>query len=54
MPKLGLKRIKGICLADNMASRKVMERCGFVKEFEGPGPYQGQEREICRFYFVLS
>ena len=54
MPKLGMKRIKGICLADNMASRKVMERCGFIQEFEGIGPCQGQEREICRFYFALS
>ena len=53
MPKLGLERIKGICLADNKASRKVMERCGFVKEFEGEGPYQGQEREICRYYYAL-
>lgn len=51
MPKLGLERIKGICLADNLASRKVMERNGFVKEFEGPGPYQGAERDICRYYF---
>lgn len=53
MPKLGLKRIKGICLADNKASVKVMERCGFVKEYEGPGPYQGQERMICRYWFEL-
>ena len=53
MPKLGLERIKGICLADNKASVKVMERCGFVKEFEGLGPYQGQEREICRYFFAL-
>ena len=53
MPKLGLERIKGICLADNKASRKVMERCGFVKEFEGMGPYQGEERNICRFFYAL-
>ena len=53
MPKLGLERIKGICLADNKASVKVMERCGFVKEFEGLGPYQGEQREICRYYFAL-
>ena len=51
MPKLQLKRMKGICLADNMASRKVMERCGFIKEYEGPGKYQGGERNICRYYF---
>ena len=51
MPKLGLDRNNGICLADNKASVKVMERCGFIKEFEGIGPYQGQERRICKFRF---
>ena len=53
MPQLGLARIKGICLADNKASVKVMERCGFIKEYEGMGPYQGQERPICRCYYTL-
>ena len=53
MPKLGLSSIRGICLAENMASRKVMERCGFVKEFEGPGPYQGQTRMICRYTYTI-
>ena len=53
LPKLGLERITGICLTDNKASVKVMQRCGFVKEFEGIGPYQGREREICRYYFAL-
>ena len=53
MPKLGIDRIKGICLANNKASQKVMERCGFVKEFEGIGPYQGEERPICKFYYSI-
>jgi len=53
MPKLGLERIKGICLAENKASQKVMERCGFVKEFEGMGGYQGNERRICRYCYTL-
>lgn len=53
MPKLGLSRMTGICLADNMASRKVMERCGFIKDFEGVGPYQGDERPICRYFFHI-
>ena len=52
MAQLGLAEITGICLADNKASVKVMERCGFTKLYEGPGPYQGQEREICRFVFT--
>lgn len=53
LPKLGLDRIKGICLAENKASQKVMERCGFVKEFEGPGGYQDEERNICKYYFSI-
>lgn len=53
MPKLSLERIKGICLADNLASRKVMDRCGFIKEYEGLGPYQGAERPICKYLYSL-
>ena len=53
LPKLGIDRIKGICLADNKASVKVMQRCGFIQEFEGDGMYQGAERRICRFLWAL-
>ena len=53
MPELGITRIAGICLAENRASVKVMERCGFTKEFEGLGPYQGAERMICKFFYTL-
>lgn len=53
MPKLGITKIAGICLADNKASVKVMERCGFQKEFEGIGTYQGEDRPICKFIFKL-
>ena len=53
LPKLGLDRIKGICLAENKASQKVMERCGFLKEYEGPSGYQGAERNICKYYFAI-
>ena len=53
MPKLGIARIAGICLAENRGSVKVMERCGFTKEFEGMGFYQGQDRMICKYSFTL-
>lgn len=53
MPKLGILRIAGICLSENKASVKVMERCGFCKTFEGLGDYQGQEQEICKFIYTL-
>lgn len=51
MPKLGISQIAGICLADNKASVKVMERCGFIKEYTGIGTYQGEERPICKFCY---
>jgi RimJ/RimL family protein N-acetyltransferase len=54
MEKLGIDRIAGICVAENLGSVKVMEHCGFVKEFEGIGPYQGEDRPICRFYYTLN
>lgn len=28
-----------------------MERCGFTRQYEGPGPYQGREQEICKFVY---
>ena len=51
MKQIGITEIAGICLADNKASVKVMERCGFRKLYEGMGNYQGQERMICKFVF---
>lgn len=54
MKKIGIDSIKGVCLAENIASVKVMERCGFEKLYEGKGSYQGQERNICKFVFKLE
>lgn len=48
---LHLSEIAGICLADNHASRKVLERCGFALQKEGPGPYQGSVQPICRYLY---
>ena len=47
-----LKQMIGICVAENYASRRVMEKCGFTKLFEGIGPYQGQEINICRYLYT--
>ena len=41
-----LKEIYGVALMDNIASRRVLQKNGFVTVLEGKGPYQGQEREI--------
>ena len=53
MEKLSIRQMKGVCLTENRASVKVLERCGFVKEYEGLGSYQGSERSICRFAYTL-
>lgn len=51
MKQLGVAEIVGICLAENKASAKVMERCGFRKLYEGIGNYQGEKRMICKFIY---
>ena len=46
--KKSLSEIYGICLRENIASVKVMEKCGFEKLYSGMGEYQGESREIVR------
>ncbi len=53
MKKIGIERMAGICDSDNVASKKVMEKSGFVQEYQGIGDYQGDQREICRYWFEL-
>jgi len=49
MKEKKLEKVYGVCLAENIASKKVMEKCGFRKEFEGKGQYQGEERDIAKY-----
>ena len=44
----GIREVLGVCLRDNAASKRVLQKCGFEKTYEGPGDYQGEEREIFR------
>ena len=53
MKRLGIDEIAGVCLAENAASVKVMERCGFEKLYEGTGEYQGEEKRIVRCTYRL-
>ena len=51
--KLKIGRITGICLQENAASCAVMEKCGFILEYQGSGSYKGHIRNIFRYsYFV--
>ena len=54
MQKLGINDMYGICVVENKASIKVLEKAGFVKEFEGIGTCQDEERTICRFTYCIS
>ena len=54
MKELGITEILGICISENIASIKVLEKVGFVKEFEGMGTYQDEEREICKYTYTLA
>ncbi len=46
--KLNIKKVYGICLAENTTSVRVLEKCGFVQVYQGAGNYQGKEAEIVK------
>lgn len=49
MAQKNLDKVYGVCLFENIASKKVLEKCGFIKEYEGPGEYQGEKRQIAKY-----
>ena len=49
-----IDRIHGICAAENIASIRVLHKCGFIKVAEGEGTYQGKVRNIVRFILKLK
>lgn len=51
MPEKSIDRLYGICVTENLASIKVLEKCGFIKTFEGIGEYQGVNRNIVKYAF---
>ena len=52
MDYLAVKEIYGVCLKSNLASRRVLEKCGFKELFCGTDQYQGQEREIYKYLYA--
>ena len=46
--KLNIKEVYGICLAENTASVRVLEKCGFTQIYQGLGNYQGKEEQIIK------
>ena len=41
-----VSEVYGICLCENVASIRVLNKCGFELVFEGAGNYQGENRAI--------
>ena len=50
---VGISEVQGVCLSGNLASRRVMEKCGFEPVSEGTGKYQGERREVFRAVWQL-
>ena len=46
--KLNIKEVYGICLAENLASVRVLEKCGFTQIYKGLGNYQGKDAQIIK------
>ena len=42
----GTGEVHGICLLNNIASRHVLNKCGFEPVFEGVSDYQGEKRAV--------
>ena len=46
--KLNINEVYEICLAENTASVRILEKCGFTQIYKGLGNYQGKEAEIIK------
>lgn len=53
MMQLGIQQIWGVCREDNLASRRVLEKCSFDLVFCGTGSYHGREHEVCKYVYTV-
>ena len=51
MEKMHLAEVMGICDAENKASRRVLEKCGFTPVFEGSAPYHGEIKPVVKMVY---
>lgn len=54
MQRKALDRVFGICVSENIASRRVMEKSGFQKMYEGLGEYLGKSMEIAKYVLKIG
>ena len=52
MDKLGLAQVAGICDAENKASVRVLEKCGFTRVYEGLALYHGEMKPVVKTVYT--
>jgi len=53
MEKIGIKQLVGVCHGDNIASRKVLEKCGFNLIFQSIESYHGQQQNVYKYIYKI-
>jgi RimJ/RimL family protein N-acetyltransferase len=51
MERVNADEVYGVCIYENIASRKVLEKCNFDLIFDGEGDYQDKKQHICKYLF---
>ena len=51
--RMNISEVFGVCDAENAASIRVLEKCGFRRVFAGDAPYQGSVRPVVRLLYTL-
>ena len=52
MDRLGLSQVAGICDAENAASLRVLEKCGFTRVFQGYMLYHGEMKPVVKTVYL--
>lgn len=52
MEKLHLTQVLGVCDAENAASIRVLEKCGFQRIFSGNALYQGMIKPVVKLLYT--
>lgn len=50
--RLGLTQVAGICDAENTASIRVLEKCGFARVYEGEALYHGEMKPVVKMIYT--
>lgn len=52
MDRLNLTEVAGICDAENTASIRVLEKCGFTRVYDGEALYQGEMKPVVKTIYT--